>query len=1294
MVSVSKKIEETLLESQQRFERLFDSYPEAAAFVDVNDCILEVNPRFVELFGYSQEEAKGKALDDLIVPEDKREEAKALTKESTLGYIHRETVRKSKSGSLIPVLISAAPLTVKEKFEGCVVSYRDITQRKAIEEQLRKSEQRFRGIAERSFDAIAMVDMKGIISYASPSVGKVLGYSQNEVIGKSFLEYFSPIGLSGATQLFADLLQGKSLEGLQLELPKKDGKIATVEINASPIMVDGEVAGIQAVFRDITERKTMEEALRKSEERFRQVAENAQEWIWETDSNGLYTYASPVIENILGYKPEEIVGRKHFYDLFPPEDREEFRKAALDTFTQKKAFHEFINRNLHKNGERVWLSTSGIPVLDKEGNLLGYRGADVDITERRRAEEALRESEEKLRRTLESSPDAIILTDLEGNVIDCNQAALDMYGFSKREEVIGKAGLQFISARDYEKAMESMKTILEKGSARNIEYTLSSKDGKEFLADVSASVIRDASGEPKYLVAITRDITQRKQMEEALKESEEKHRLLFENVNDVVFAYDPEFTVLSVSPSVEKTLGYKPKELVGKKFQELNLLTPASLETAVSNALHVLGGERISPSIYEFVKKDGTKGFGEITSSPLIREGKVIGVIAVARDITERKQMEAKLQHTTKRLQTLLETASEGITTTDPQNNITFVNKAFAEIAGREENELLGLNAATFLDEEGKKKIAEETEVRKKGVTSRYELKIYRKNGEPRVVQLSASPLWKEDGGYAGSLGIVTDITERKQMEQKIRESEERLKQFLEFAPDAIYVNNLNGVFLDGNKQAEIMTGYRKEELIGKNMVEAGLLSEEYASKAIELVQKTMKGQKTGPDEIELIRKDGGRIWVEISSMPVKRGDKTEVLGIARDVSERKKMEDVIHESEEKTRNILQSSPDAIVVTDLSGTMIDCNQAALELAGVSSKEELLGKNTYDLISPKDYEKSMKNMEILLEQGTIRDFELNAVAKNGREFPAEVSMSLMKDTKGIPRYFVATIEDITERKQMQQKLQEYSQQLELLVEKRTKQLQKTQEQLVKSERLAAIGQVAAMVGHDLRNPLTGIKGATYYLKTKPVMKADKKAMEMLGLIEKDIEYSNKIITDLLEYSREIHLELTETTPQSIIEETLSLLKTPNNIQIVNLTEKEPKIKIDIEKLNRVFVNMIKNAFDAMPDGGKLTIKSRRTNGDVEFVFTDTGIGMTEDQMRRIWTPFFTTKAKGLGLGLSICKRIIEAHRGHISFESTCDKGTTFVIALPLEPKPLKGGEETWVNVPESSLLMMTKASEKS
>jgi signal transduction histidine kinase len=277
----------------------------------------------------------------------------------------------------------------------------------------------------------------------------------------------------------------------------------------------------------------------------------------------------------------------------------------------------------------------------------------------------------------------------------------------------------------------------------------------------------------------------------------------------------------------------------------------------------------------------------------------------------------------------------------------------------------------------------------------------------------------------------------------------------------------------------------------------------------------------------------------------------------------------------------------------------------------------------------------------------------------------------------------------ENSQLIQQQKEYMEHLEEKVEERTKQLKDAQEKLIKSERLAAIGQVAAMVGHDLRNPLTGIKGAAYFLKKKLGLKMDEKAREMLELIEKDIEHSNEIITDLMEYSKEIRLELTETTPKSIVKETLSLVEVPKNVQVLDLTQSEPKVKMDVEKMKRVFDNLVKNAVDAMSNGGKLTITSRESDGNVEIAFADAGIGMTKEIMEKIWTPFFTTKARGMGLGLAICKRMIEAHGGKISVESTVGKGTTFTVTIPIKPKIEEGGEKAWVNVPESLLSTTTK-----
>ncbi len=217
-----------------------------------------------------------------------------------------------------------------------------------------------------------------------------------------------------------------------------------------------------------------------------------------------------------------------------------------------------------------------------------------------------------------------------------------------------------------------------------------------------------------------------------------------------------------------------------------------------------------------------------------------------------------------------------------------------------------------------------------------------------------------------------------------------------------------------------------------------------------------------------------------------------------------------------------------------------------------------------------------------------------------------------------------------------------------------------------ERFNTIGEFAGMIGHDLRNPLTGIAGATYYLKKKYSTKLDEKGKEMLAVIEQDVEFSNKIINDLLEYSRNITLELSSTTPRAILGETLARLEIPKNITLIDNTETSPLMKVDRTRIQRVFMNIMKNAFDAMPEGGKLTITNRMENNKVSFDFQDTGTGISEAAKERIFEPLYTTKAKGMGFGLAICKRMVEAHGGTISVVSVVGNGSTFTVSLPVEP----------------------------
>jgi signal transduction histidine kinase len=268
------------------------------------------------------------------------------------------------------------------------------------------------------------------------------------------------------------------------------------------------------------------------------------------------------------------------------------------------------------------------------------------------------------------------------------------------------------------------------------------------------------------------------------------------------------------------------------------------------------------------------------------------------------------------------------------------------------------------------------------------------------------------------------------------------------------------------------------------------------------------------------------------------------------------------------------------------------------------------------------------------------------------------------------------------------LKSYAGQLEEKVEERTNELKKSQVELLKAQRLAVIGELAGMIGHDLRNPLTSINGAAYYLEKQLRQGTGNKIERMLDLINKNIRYSNKIINDLLDYSKEFKLDLSESSPKLLVEEALSLVKIPEEIHVVNSAKKKPNLKVDVGKIKRAFINIIKNAIDAMPYGGTLTIESRKCNSRVEFVFSDTGVGISKQTLKNIWTPLFTTKAKGMGFGLPICKRIIEVHEGSIAVDSSVGKNTTFTVTIPTKPK-IEGGEKVWVDTQESSLLMTTR-----
>jgi PAS domain S-box-containing protein len=367
---------------------------------------------------------------------------------------------------------------------------------------------------------------------------------------------------------------------------------------------------------------------------------------------------------------------------------------------------------------------------------------------------------------------------------------------------------------------------------------------------------------------------------------------------------------------------------------------------------------------------------------------------------------------------------------------------------------------------------------------------------------------------------------------------------------------------------------------------------------------------------------------------------------------------------------ILDSMNESVIILNAQSRIVELNPSAQQLVG-HNLSDALGKPVERIWA--EWAGAKKE----LDSGTDSVREVSfGVGEKKKVYEMQTSY-LSGITTEQPNLLII-LRDITERKISDEKLRLYSEQLkehsehlEELVAERTKELRE-------AERLAAIGETAAMVGHDLRNPLQGISGAAHILKQSLHSTMDKQAREMLEIIEESVQHSNRIVSDLLEYSREPRLKQVGTDLNLLVKQAVVSVKVPENV-LVKFKVSDLRITTDFEMMRRVFVNIITNAVDAMPNGGELVIEGRESNDCLELSFTDTGTGFSDEAMAKLWKPLNTTKAKGSGLGLAICKRIVEAHAGTISVKKALPKGTTLTITLPMKPDA-EGAIETEATPP--------------
>ncbi|MFC1847862.1 PAS domain S-box protein [Chloroflexota bacterium] len=698
----------------------------------------------------------------------------------------------------------------------------------------------------------------------------------------------------------------------------------------------------------------------------------------------------------------------------------------------------------------------------------------------------------------------------------------------------------------------------------------------------------------------------------------------------------------------------RKEDMIGK--DALDFIAPEDRVDVGTSMKKMAGKGYIENVVYCIVTVDGRKIPVEANGALITDEqGNPRGSVVIVRDISERKQAEESLQRSEKYYRSLLENAMEAVAVVNRDGTIRYTSLSKEPIVGRDSTDQMGKSIFEHIHPDDLPNIAKNFEelLHNSGGTVRMDVRILHVDGTYRTLEVIAKNLL-DDPVVDGIVANFRDITERQLSEEAIKEAERRYKAIFDNRLQMVYVINEMGVFLDANDCALERLGYTRDDLGKISMID--VLHPDDLTKALESESKIQAaGYQEHPLEFRLITKSGEIIYVVVFGIPLEQVDgHGSAICIANDITESKRVEQALRLKE----NAIENSISAIAMSDMEGKITYVNKAGMRLWGNGSREDLLGKGYWELLESTEVvsEKPIKQMEEI--KGTVLedhawDGELVGVNKDGKKIHLNVIANIVKDDNGNPIQTISSFTDISERKRAEADKLRMEQQLQL------------------AGRLAAVGELAAGVAHELNNPLAAIQAFAQFLSSREDL--DTSIKNDVGTIYKESLRAAKITENLLCFARKHNVEKSLTSINEIVCKSVEMhayrMKV-NNIELVTeLALDIPMTMADSNQIQQVFINIITNAEQVMTEmhsKGRLLIKTTKIGDRIRIRFTDDGPGIPEDCLKSVFDPFFTTKevGKGTGLGLSICYGIVQEHSGKIYAESTLGQGSTFTVELPI------------------------------
>jgi len=1024
-------------------------------------------------------------------------------------------------------------------------------------------------------------------------------------------------------------------------------------------------------------------------ERFDQVADNAGEWVWEVNAEGLYTYSSAMVSKILGYQAEELVNKMHFYDFFEPSDKERLKKEAFSYFASRKAFKEYKNRNIAKTGEIVVLQTNGSPVISESGDLIGYRGADIDITEKEINYIKLTQFGEIFNR-INYALYIFRLDDLNDDssltVVFANPASKNIWE-QPSDDLVGK----------------KISDVFSFGREKHLSFTVANviKEGRYYIDDNFSLVT--GTGSKRYFtfraypladncVSVSfDDITMRKNNEIQLAESQAKLFAIVESTNNPIWSVDcNNFGLISFNSAffnyfkeyynVEISIGMTPHKLYPQENAELwiSLYTRALSEGPFRYEYRTLSSAHILFLSISLMKTDA----------------KIFGISVFAEDITERKKAENALLESEELFRKLVTTVPDTIIQTDINNNITFINKS--EIKGVpffNKEKILGKNIMAFVSEESMIEARENVPqlFSKKLGLREYKLIL---EGVELECEINGDILHNSEGEISGMVYVIRNISQRKRDEAALRQSLLNFRRIFNLSPYAMAINELAAPskIIDINEAYLKLTEFSYSETIGKP---AYVISDEIITKL-----------KKGPFdrfgyvenvEVKFNSKFGKEKYALLSTRIIEYDYKPCALTVIEDITDKKKVELELNDSYIRYRALFEHGNDAVFILDKL-IIVACNIKAVELFGVS-KDEIIGKSPLDLSAEfqsdgsRSTEKFYKEAKNFYFTENEKRFEWKLKRKSGDLFDGDISLT--KINLSGKEYVQAFVRDISDRKQIENDLDVYRKHLEELIQERTYKLEELnrllQNEIIKQRESEVKVKIAlerekefselksqfiSTASHEFRTPLAVIQSSTELLQRFGRNWNETEYDEQIEAIKSNIADLTELMTNVLTISR-TETGVIKFEPQNInlyqlskvIIENIKYLVTDNKEIVFNYVPEKKFFYLDELLLKFIIQNLLANAVKYSFPGTKIEFSITLNNDNLFIKVSDQGIGIPQEDFANLFEPFHrgsnVSNIKGTGLGMSIIKRAVEIHKAEISFYSEINIGTTFLVKFPAE-----------------------------